>query len=139
MSALPLVRSLDDLLAVSAACESFKTAVRDLAAGRLQDRILFRAPAPPVKVQRVVMKLLEACPELPLESVEVRGVSGCSSFRGTVLCQPGGERIEFFWDCHWQAAQLGWTDHWGEPDQARAARELGYQCFVTFTGNNEAR
>lgn len=125
------VRTLDELLAGSAATESFKEAVRALAAGAPQTAIRFERRSPPVKVLRAVMKLLEERPELPLESVSVDAVSGCSDFRGTLDASPGG-RIPFAWDCKWRAETLGWNDAFGDPDQIRAAQTYGYQCFESF-------
>jgi hypothetical protein len=38
-------------------------------------------------------------------------------------------KFDFVWDCQWRAVQQGWTDHFGLPDQIRAAREFGWRCF----------
>jgi hypothetical protein len=38
----------------------------------------------------------------------------------------------FVWDCAWRAAQEGWVDKRGNPDQVRAAREFGWQCFSVW-------
>ncbi|HEX8695519.1 MAG TPA: hypothetical protein VF746_24110, partial [Longimicrobium sp.] len=37
--------------------------------------------------------------------------------------------VRFVWDCKWKAEQHGWHDYFGFPDQGRAAREFGYDCF----------
>jgi hypothetical protein len=75
------------------------------------------------------MKLIESYPELPLESLAVDGLSGCSDFRGSATAEPGGLRFDFAWDCKWRAEQEGWLDAYGDPDQIRAARTFDYQCF----------
>lgn len=126
------VHTLDEILETSAASEAFKAAVRQLEAGHKTEPIAFNAGAPPVKVLRMVMKLLEAHPEHPFESIEVQGQSGCSDFKGTAKAEPGDIAVAFLWDCAWRARQQEWTDHWGDPDQIRAARTFGYQCFEQF-------
>ena len=123
------VRKLDDLLAASAATPEFKAAVRALADKQSQNRIAFNPGSPPVKVLRLTMKLLEEAPEIAFESLQVRAASGCSDFTGEAVAQPGNVRVEFSWDCRWRAIQQGWKDPFGDPDQIRAAREFGYQCF----------
>jgi len=126
------VTTLEDLLASSAATENFKNAARDLEAGKSQLAIRANAASPPVKVLRFVMKMLETCKEVPIESVEVQAVSGCGNFTGSAVAQPGSIKIDFDWDCEWRAQQEGWKDPFGDPDQIRAARSLGYQCFRKF-------
>ena len=139
MAATITTRTLDELLASSAAGEAFKRAVQALAAGGKQDRIAYNSASPPVKVLRFVMKLLETRPDLALERVEIQGQAGCSDYVGTATAQPGPLQIEFEWDCRWRAEGLGWRDPFGDPDQLRAARELGYQCFRKFELRNPAR
>lgn len=123
------IHTLDELLSASAATPGFQQAARELAAGKPQSAIRFPRSNPSVKALRVVMKLLEEFPEFPFESVEINGESGCSDYSGAAVAQPGGARFEFSWNCKWRAEQLGWTDHYGDPDQIRAARTYGYQCF----------
>lgn len=125
-------QTLDTLLEASAATEDFKSAVRALEAGKTQDRIHFNTEAPPVKALRTVCKLLEERPELAVESVRIQAHSGCSDFTGRMAVQPGDETYSFSWDCRWRAEQEGWQDAVGYPDQIRAAREFGYQCFKQF-------
>lgn len=122
-------RPLEDLLAASAASAPFKQAIRDLSAGRPQNLILANAGSPPVKIARVVTKLIEAYPEIAFEKLDVEGQSGCSEYFGKAVAQPGNHRFEFEWDCRWRAEERGWVDGFGDPDQIRAARTLGYQCF----------
>ena len=38
----------------------------------------------------------------------------------------------FHWDCKWRAQQQGWVDYFGFPDQTRAAREFGFDCFRSW-------
>jgi hypothetical protein len=132
MPAETTARTLDALLDASQAAPAFKEAVRALSAKQSQARITSNFGAPPVKVLRVTMKLLEERPDLPIESLDVRGASGCSNFTGKAVAQPGPATIEFNWDCAWRAAEEGWKDAFGEPDQIRAAQTLGYQCFERF-------
>jgi hypothetical protein len=132
MPELVAARSLDELLERSAASARFKEAVRALAAGRRQEAIAGNHGAPPVKLLRVALKLLETRPDLAIERLQVEGLSGCSDFIGTAHVEPGPVRVAFEWDCRWRAEQLGWRDALGDPDQLRAARELGYQCFRHF-------
>lgn len=127
--------NLNTFLANSQADAAFKAEVQAYAGGRSSDRIRSPHYAPAVKVLRVIAQLLSAHPELMIQNVTVDGVSGCSDFRGTmrVECLDGVRVFEFAWDCKWRAMQAGWTDHFGFPDQIRAAREFGHNCFRTWT------
>ena len=127
--------NFEHLLARSSADEAFKAAVLAYMNGRESTRVHSPRSAPPVKVMRVVAQLLSEHPELEVRSVSVDGVSGCSDFRGTarVECVDGVREFEFAWDCKWRAAERGWTDPFGFPDQIRAAREFGHRCFRTWT------
>lgn len=116
----------------SRASDAFKAALASLVReGRASEPIVFDAFLPPVKIQRTLTKLLEQLPELEIERVEIRAASGCEFFRGEMTVLAAGEerRVRFHWDCKWKAAQQGWTDFFGFPDQIRAAREFGYDCF----------
>lgn len=100
--------------------------------GAPTDRVRFDHRSPPVKVERVLTKLLASWPDLPVEAVEIDGYSGCEFYSGeaTVKVAGGGmRRVQFRWDCRWRAMEQGWTDYFGFPDQTRAAREFGYDCF----------
>jgi hypothetical protein len=132
MTAEITVRNLEELLDASSATAEFKKAVEELAANRPQDRVLGNEGSPPVKMLRFVMKLIEQHPELPLEKVSVEGESSCSGYVGHAIAQPGDQRFEFDWNCAWRATEEGWTDAFGDADQIRAARTLGYQCFRRF-------
>jgi hypothetical protein len=95
------------MLERSSATEPFRDAVECfLRDGRPNERIAFNRDCPPVKVERWLTKALEEYPELHLESIEMRALSGCEYFRG-----------------------FGWEDYFGYPDQIRAAREFGHDCF----------
>ena len=121
-----------DFLAASRATQPFRDAAeRFLRDGRSNDRVAFDYHCPPVKVERALAMALKEYPHLPIESIEVRGVSGCEYFRGVLVLEAASERrhVAFHWDCKWRAEQLGWRDYFGFPDQARAAREFGYDCF----------
>ena len=123
------IKDFDTLLDESSADDAFKDAVRELEGGGKPERIAFNSASPPVKVLRFIMKLLEDFPDAEFSSIEVQGRSGCSDFVGQAVAQPGDLRFEFVWDCAWRAEQEGWTDAFGDPDQIRAARTFGYQCF----------
>lgn len=122
-----------ELLEQSAATNAFREAVDDfLRSGRGNDRIEITSRAPDVKIARTLTKILEAYPGLEIERVAIDGQSGCEFFRGTASIEAaGGERqvVSFDWDCRWRAEEQGWKDWFGFPDQARAAREFGYDCF----------
>jgi hypothetical protein len=85
-------------------------------------------------VERTLAKVMVEYPDLPIESIEVRGSSGCEFYRGTAVIRTAGEErhVRFHWDCKWRAEQQGWTDYFGFPDQTRAAREFGYDCFRSW-------
>ena len=123
---------LRELLARSAATAAFHAAVEEfLRTGAPNAAVAFEPFAPAVKVERTLSKLLEAEPELPIERVELRGSSGCEFYRGElrVESEAGERHVRFEWNCRWRAVEQGWTDYFGFPDQARAAREFGYDCF----------
>lgn len=123
---------LSNFLEQSRATDEFCSAVADfLATRKANPRIRFEATSPDVKVERMLAKLLAEYPQLAIEWVEIRATSGCEFFRGTATVGVDGDerRIRFHWDCRWKAEQMGWTDCFGFPDQARAAREFGYDCF----------
>ena len=124
--------SLLPFLQRSRASEPFRDAVaRFLRDGRPCERIDFHVFSPPVKVERTLTRILEAYPELEIESVRIEAVSGCEYYRGSAAIQAGGEEhtVRFHWDCKWRAEQEGWRDYFGFFDQARAAREFGHDCF----------
>jgi hypothetical protein len=125
---------LDACLAASSATAAFADDVRAYAGHRDATRITVVRAAPRVKVLRVVTKLLHAEPVLIVDRVRIDGVSGCADYRGTVTAiTPDGERaFSFVWDCSWRAAAEGWLDRHGLPDQVRAAREFGWQCFAEW-------
>ncbi len=134
--------SLSDFLNGSNSSEAFQQAVAEFASSGLPNpRIKFDGRTPPVKVERALTKLLEVHPDLEIESVAIEGVSGCSNFHGQLQVRtPGEERIvQFDWDCRWKAEQEGWQDYFGFPDQIRAAREFGYDCFRSWTEERQPR
>lgn len=122
---------MDHLLARSRATEPFKAAVRAFAAGDTADLVEIRGYAPRVKVERVLLQLLSAEADRPIERVSLSGRSGCSDFVGELQFDAGGRThlVRFTWDCRWRAEQEGWVDYFGLPDQIRAAREFGWNCF----------
>jgi hypothetical protein len=136
VSSTPAVRipTVDEVLAASSATPAFAEAVRALAAGSQPgERIQFGGGRqnPPVKVLRAILWLLESQPTLPVDRVTVSGASGCSDYRGEIVVEPEG-RFRFVWDCATKARELGYRDMFGEPDQARAAREYGFRCMESF-------
>jgi hypothetical protein len=120
----------------ASATAAFREALTEFVrTGAPSDRVRFDYRSPPVKVERVLTKLLASCADLPVEAVEIDGSSGCEFYRGeaTVMVAGGvARRILFRWDCRWRAMEQGWTDYFGFPDQTRAAREFGYDCFQTW-------
>jgi len=124
--------SLHHFLQQSRATDAFKSAVRDFVrGGRPTERIAFDLHSPAIKVERALTKLLEEMPEAEIDRVEIRGASGCEFYRGEMTVHTAEEkrRVRFYWDCKWRAVQQGWSDYFGFPDQARAAREFGHDCF----------
>jgi hypothetical protein len=127
---------ITDRLAGSGATRAFCDAVELFLRTQLPNpRLDFDQRCPPVKVERVLTRLLEAYPALAIERVSLDARSGCEFFRGTASIEIGEQtaRVHFEWNCRWKAEQLGWTDWFGMPDQARAAREFGHDCFRTWT------
>ncbi len=126
--------NLEPLLAASGATDDFKDSVRQYSTQGKAPLVEACASAPPVKVLRVLAQLLEREPTLPLERVRVSGNAGCSDFRGSVEARAHGvvRQWHFVWCCRWRALEEGWVDCFGFPDQTRAAREFGYQCFETW-------
>jgi hypothetical protein len=128
--------TIADLLDRSAAAASFREALTQfLRDGRSSERIAFSPGCPSVKVERTLAKMLVEYPRLSIESIEVHGVSGCEYFRGKLFVRTLTEerRVAFHWDCKWRAEKEGWTDWFGFPDQGRAAREFGWDCFRGWT------
>lgn len=124
------------LLNRSAASAPFREALAQfLRDGRPSQRIACGPGCPPVKVERTLHKLLVEYPHLPIESIDLQASSGCEYFRGRLTVRTGSEerRVAFHWDCKWRAEQEGWRDWFGFPDQARAAREFGWDCFRAWT------
>ena len=126
---------LSRLLDRSRASESFREAVASfLGDASSNDGVTFDRYSPPVKVERTLTKLLEEHPDLEIERVEIEGSSGCEYYRGQmkVHARDGVREVRFHWDCRWKAMQEGWTDYFGFPDQTRAAREFGHDCFKVW-------
>lgn len=126
---------MESILARSHATEAFKQDVLRFASGDEPATIDVLGYAPRVKVERVLVQLLNAEPDLVIRSAKVRGASGCSDFTGEVTVDtPTGMRtFRFSWCCRWRAEQEGWRDYFGFPDQIRAAREFGWDCFQRWT------
>lgn len=118
-------------LAAAAAHPELKTEVLTFVRGGDAQRIELDGFAPRVKVERVLTQLFHAHPELPIERIRLRGQSGCSDFTGELVAYAGDteHRFAFTWCCSWKAQQEGWRDCFGFWDQARAAREFGFECF----------
>jgi hypothetical protein len=124
---------MEKMLNGSSATDEFRSAVSSfLATGGPSERIRFDHRSPRVKVERVMTKLLESEPDLAVEAVTIHASSGCEYYRGELtvdLADGRVRRFAFDWDCRWRAEEQGWTDYFGLPDQMRAAREFGYDCF----------
>lgn len=124
---------IEKILKGSSATDDFRSAVSSfLATGGPSERIRFDHRSPPVKVERVMTKLLETESDLEIDAVAIDASSGCEYYRGELtvdLADGRARRFAFDWDCRWRAEEQGWTDYFGLPDQIRAAREFGYDCF----------
>jgi hypothetical protein len=121
-----------EFLERSQATPAFRESVAAfLKTGRSNDHLVFDYRSPTVKVERALTKALEEYPELPFESIELEGSSGCEYYRGVMTLRAEGveRRVRFHWDCKWRAEQQGWRDYFGFADQTRAAREFGHDCF----------
>ncbi len=132
---------LSQLLERSRASEGFRTSVQAFVNdARPNDRVTFDPYSPAVKVERTLTKLLEEHPDLEIEKVEIDGASGCEYYRGElrVHTSAGVRNVRFHWDCKWRALQEGWTDYFGFPDQVRAAREFGHDCFRLWQADGSA-
>ena len=121
-------------LDAASAHPALKRDVLDFVNGSTPERIELVGYAPRVKVERVLTQLFHAHPALPVERIKLSGRSGCSDFSGEVTAFVGEveHRFRFTWCCSWKAEQEGWKDYFGFWDQARAAREFGWQCFQTW-------
>ncbi len=119
-------------LDAAAAHPEFKRELIDFVRGADSSRIALEGYAPRVKVERVLTQLLFAHPTLSVERVLVTARSGCSDFKGELVAftsDNAEHRFAFTWCCSWKAEQQGWRDCFGFWDQARAAREFGWDCF----------
>ncbi|KAA3600903.1 MAG: hypothetical protein DWQ06_08765 [Calditrichaeota bacterium] len=117
----------------SKATKEFKESVNDFLNGGKSDLIKYNWTAPRVKVERTLTKIVEELQDLPISKVEIDGSSGCEYFRGTAKIWAEEElSIDFEWNCLWKAEEEGYKDYFGMPDQIRAAREFGYDCFKKF-------
>ena len=123
---------LKTLLENSEASDAFKNAVQDFADGKESQLIKYSLGSPKVKVQRVLMKLLEVYPDEQITEVNIHGSSSCSGYVGTLNFGPNKTKISFNWDCEWRAKQEGFITWYGAPDQIKAASQFGYQCFEKF-------
>ncbi|MEX2583956.1 MAG: hypothetical protein WD766_11810 [Gemmatimonadota bacterium] len=125
---MKLIEYLQD----SAVTAAFREAAEAfLSSGQPSDRVAFHPHSPPIKIARTLTKALEVYSSLPIESVEVDGRSGCEFFCGDLVVRTAERRVRvrFEWNCKWKARELGWVDYFGFPDQTRAAREFGHDCF----------
>jgi hypothetical protein len=130
------VISLDACLAASRSTPEFQADVRAYADYRDASRVVLLRAAPRIKVLRVIAQLVAAQPDLAIDRVRIEGISGCADYRGTVVAEIVDDKprtFAFVWDCAWRAAREGWVDSRGNPDQVRAAREYGWQCFSLWS------
>jgi hypothetical protein len=126
---------LEPMLSASRATPAFRSDLAAYAMRQPSPRVQATPMSPRVKVLRVMAQLLQAEPTLTIDRVDVRAVSGCADFAGTVtVTDADGMATEFAfeWNCEWKAQQLGYVDHFGFPDQIRAAQEFGWQCFKSW-------
>ena len=125
------MRDLLPFLDAASAHPDFKSDVLSFVQGGSAPRIELQGHAPRVKVERVLTQLLHANPAMAVDRIRLRATSGCSDFTGVLVACVGEEehRYRFSWCCSWKAEQEGWRDCFGFWDQARAAREFGWNCF----------
>jgi hypothetical protein len=129
------MQELEEILARSRATASFKAQVRDYHLDLDAPSIRVSGRVPTIKVRRLLKQLLSREKDLTVEAISLTASSGCSDFAGTLhvdAAQHEPRVIEFEWCCRWKAAELGWVDHFGLPDQIRAARELDWRCFRSW-------
>jgi hypothetical protein len=123
---------ITSLIDASRATPEFKRDLLAYADHHRVERIEAESHTPRVKVLRVLTQLLSELPAEAVDRVRIQATSGCSDFRGTLVCTvDGAERtFDFVWDCAWRANEEGWVDYYGYPDQIRAAREFDWRCFA---------
>ena len=134
--------NIRDALQRSSATAAFRDGIQAFTrSGAPNERVSFDPFSPPVKVERTLIKMLELYPDLDIDRIEIRGSSGCEYFSGklTIFALEGERQVRFHWDCKWRAQQEGWVDYFGFPDQTRAAREFGYDCFREWSEVGAAR
>ena len=129
------------LLDRSRATNDFKQELLAFERHEMVGRISASRPSPRVKVMRVMCQLLHAQPELEIERVHLDARSGCSDYAGVVTVEANGVQrsFQFVWCCQWRAQQEQWYDWFGLPDQMRAAREFGWDCFSEWSELTSAR
>lgn len=123
---------MENLLQSSKATDDFKAAIGQFLSGDRTDRVKVETYAPRVKVRRLLSQLLAEESSLEIEHVEIRGMSGCSDFVGSVNVHTasGATHVfDFAWCCRWRAEHEGYLDYFGFPDQMRAAQEFDWRCF----------
>ena len=123
---------MENLLQSSKATSDFKAAIAQFLSGDRTERVKVETYAPRVKVRRLLSQLLAEDSGLEIEQVEIRGMSGCSDFVGSVNVHTtsGTTHVfDFAWCCRWRAEHEGYLDYFGFPDQMRAAQEFDWQCF----------
>lgn len=125
---------IEHLISSARATDEFKQDVVRYAQGGVAERIHTARHSPRVKVLRLLAQLFAEEPGLEIERVSIDAWSGCSDFRGvlTVTTPDVAKVFRFHWDCSWRAEQQGWFDAFNLPDQIRAAREFGWQCFSVW-------
>jgi hypothetical protein len=122
---------METLLQSSNATNDFKADIARFLSGDRPERVKVETYAPRVKVRRLLSQLLSEEPALEIEQVEIRGMSGCSDFVGSVNVHTtsGTHVFDFAWCCRWRAEREGYLDYFGFPDQMRAAQEFDWKCF----------
>lgn len=122
---------LKTLLNRSCATERFKSDLSRFLREGAAPSIELSRPAPPLKVERLLLHLLETEPNLEIARVRIHARSGCSDFRGVVRVETEDAVLgfEFTWCCRWRAEAEGYRDFFGFPDQIRAAHEFQWRCF----------
>ena len=131
-----IISDFDAILGNSAATSGLRADLAAYADARPAERIVVAPRTSRVKVLRVIAQLLHAEPSLAVDRVSLRAASGCADFVGSLVATDAAgieHAFDFEWNCEWKAQQLGYVDGFGYPDQIRAAREFGWQCFARWT------
>lgn len=129
---------MQTVISTSRATRDFKADLEAFLSGNESQRVKVESRVPRVKVRRLLTHLLVNEPGLEIDRVVIRGSSGCSDFVGSVEVETTttSHVFDFVWCCRWKAETEGYIDHFGFPDQLRAALEFDWRCFQQWERRN---